>query len=100
MRGLAAAAVLLVVPAMVTGTLAGLALAGDATEGVWIEPGPDGDELYQAVGIPIFAPGRTVIYGVLVAALPTPFGRTVMFTHVAEQARRSASTARQSSGRM
>ncbi len=52
------------------GALVGLALGGEQTEGVWIEPAPDGDEIYQAVGIPIFAPGRQVVYGVVVAALP------------------------------
>ncbi len=52
------------------GALVGLALQGEATRGIWIEPGPDGDVLYQAVGVPIYPPGRTTPLGVLVAALP------------------------------
>ena len=52
------------------GSLVGMALAWDSTEGVWIEPGPDGDVIYQAVGVPVFSPARTAIYGVLVAARP------------------------------
>ncbi len=53
-----------------TGSLIGLALDGAITEGTWIEPTTDGDLVYQAVGIPIFDPSRTTIYGVLVAAQP------------------------------
>lgn len=49
-------------------SLVGLALQGDSTEGVWIEPTPDGDVIYQAVGVPVFDPGRTLIYAVLVTA--------------------------------
>jgi eukaryotic-like serine/threonine-protein kinase len=54
------------------GALIGLALAGDSTEGLWIEPHPDGDQLYQAVGTPIVSPGDTTrsVRGVLVTALP------------------------------
>jgi HAMP domain-containing protein len=54
------------------GALVGLALAGDSTEGLWIEPGEEGDRLYQAVGTPIFSPGDTnrTVRGVLVTALP------------------------------
>ncbi len=52
------------------GSLVGMALAWDSTEGVWIEPGPDGEVIFQAVGVPIFSPARTAIYGVFVAALP------------------------------
>jgi HAMP domain-containing protein len=54
------------------GALIGLALAGDSTEGLWIEPSPDGDRLYQAVGTPILSPGDTnrAVRGVLVTALP------------------------------
>ncbi|MBI4501472.1 MAG: protein kinase [Gemmatimonadetes bacterium] len=55
------------------GSLVGLALAGDSTQGIWIEPGPAGDVLYQAVGVPIMAPGAprgSAPYGVLVAAVP------------------------------
>jgi HAMP domain-containing protein len=52
------------------GSLVGLALEGTPTEGLWIEPGETGDELYQAVGVPIKNPAGTTTYGVLVAALP------------------------------
>lgn len=51
-------------------SIVGMALAWDSTEGVWIEPGPDGDVIFQAVGVPVFNPVRTVLYGVLVVALP------------------------------
>ena len=54
------------------GALVGLALEGNPTEGVWIEPGPAGDRLYQAVGAPILPPAAEAQtpYGVLVAAVP------------------------------
>ncbi len=52
------------------GSLIGIALGGEETEGIWIEGGPDGDVLYQAVGVPILSPGRTALYGILVAAVP------------------------------
>lgn len=52
------------------GALIGLALGGDSTQGMWIEPSLEGDLLYQAVGVPIFSPERTRIEAVLVAALP------------------------------
>jgi serine/threonine-protein kinase len=52
------------------GALIGLALAGDSTQGTWVEPGANGDVLYQAVGVPILGPGGTAPYGVLVAAVP------------------------------
>ena len=54
------------------GALVGLALAGDSTEGLWIEPGEEGDRLYQAVGTPIVSPGDTnrTVLGVVVTALP------------------------------
>jgi len=54
------------------GALIGLALEGDSTEGLWIEPNPDGDRMYQAVGTPIVFPGDTnrAVRGVLVTALP------------------------------
>ncbi|MEO8199176.1 MAG: protein kinase [Gemmatimonadota bacterium] len=54
------------------GALIGLALEGNSTEGLWIEPTPEGEKLYQAVGTPILSPGidsRTV-KGVLVTAVP------------------------------
>lgn len=53
------------------GALVGLALAGDTTEGLWIEPSPEGDRMYQAVATPILSPGDTSsVRGVLVTALP------------------------------
>jgi eukaryotic-like serine/threonine-protein kinase len=54
------------------GALIGLALEGDSTEGLWIEPDPAGDRMYQAVATPIVAPGDTnrSVLGVLVTALP------------------------------
>lgn len=52
------------------GSLIGLGLEGELTEGTWIEPGAESDLIYQAVGVPIFDPRRTVVYGLVVAALP------------------------------
>lgn len=53
------------------GALVGIPLEGRVAEGVWIEPGSDGsDVIYQAVGAPIMAPQSSVVYGVLVAAVP------------------------------
>ena len=52
------------------GALVGIPLEGRSAEGIWIEPGPEGDQLYQAVGVPIKPPRSSVVYGVLVAALP------------------------------
>ncbi len=52
------------------GSLIGLALDGKFTEGIWIEPTPAGDIVFQAVGVPIFDAAGTTIHGVLVAALP------------------------------
>ncbi len=49
-------------------SLIGMALAGDTTQGVWIEPTPDGDIIFQAVAVPVFDPSRTMIYGILVTA--------------------------------
>ncbi len=51
------------------GALIGRALEGQTTEGLWIEPGPAGDELYQAVGVPVANPGSATPFGVVVAAL-------------------------------
>jgi HAMP domain-containing protein len=51
------------------GALIGRALEGQPTEGLWLEPTPEGDELYQAVGIPVTSPGSTAPLGVLVAAV-------------------------------
>lgn len=52
------------------GALIALALGGAATEGVWAEPGDEGEVLYQAVGVPLRAPGSGQPFGVLVAAVP------------------------------
>ena len=51
------------------GALIGRALEGRPTEGLWLEPTPEGDELYQAVGVPVTSPGSTAPLGVVVAAL-------------------------------
>ena len=51
------------------GALIGRALEGQSTEGLWLEPTPDGDELFQAVGIPVTSPGSTAPLGVVVAAV-------------------------------
>jgi serine/threonine-protein kinase len=51
------------------GAVVGIPLGGEAAQGTWIEPGPSGDQLYQAVGVPILTPGGSRVYGVLVAAI-------------------------------
>ena len=51
------------------GALIGRALEGRPTEGLWLEPGAEGDELYQAVGVPVAGPGSSAPFGVVVAAL-------------------------------
>ena len=40
------------------GALIGRALEGQTTAGLWIEPGPAGDELYQAVAVPVATSGH------------------------------------------
>ncbi len=52
------------------GALVALALGGAATAGVWLEPTPVGDAIYQTVAVPIRAPGRVRPLGAFVAALP------------------------------
>jgi eukaryotic-like serine/threonine-protein kinase len=52
------------------GALIDLARSGDTTTGLWIEPGPKGDVLYQAVGVPMFDPTRTRLEAALITALP------------------------------
>jgi HAMP domain-containing protein len=49
-------------------SLIGMALAGDTTQGVWIEPTPEGDVIFQAVAVPIFDPSRFAMHGILVTA--------------------------------
>jgi len=51
------------------GALIGRALEGQPTEGLWLEPGEQGDELYQAVGVPVASPGVTTPLGIVVAAV-------------------------------
>jgi HAMP domain-containing protein len=51
------------------GALIGRAMEGRTTAGLWIEPGPSGDQLYQAVALPVASPGSTTGLGVVAAAL-------------------------------
>jgi HAMP domain-containing protein len=51
------------------GALIGRALEGQPTEGLWLEPGDQGDELYQAVGVPVASPAVTTPLGIVVAAV-------------------------------
>jgi eukaryotic-like serine/threonine-protein kinase len=51
------------------GALIGRALEGQITQGLWLEPGEDGDRLFQAVGVPVADPGSTRPFGVVVSAL-------------------------------
>ncbi|HEY5939752.1 MAG TPA: protein kinase, partial [Gemmatimonadales bacterium] len=51
------------------GALIGRALEGRTTAGVWIEPGPAGDQLYQAVALPVASPGSATTLAVVSAAL-------------------------------
>jgi serine/threonine-protein kinase len=51
------------------GALIGRALEGRTTEGLWIEPGAEHDELFQAVGVPVSNPAGGARYGVVVAAM-------------------------------
>jgi len=51
------------------GVLVGRALAGEPSHGAWVEPSPRGDELFQAVAVPVGTPGSPPL-GVLVAAAP------------------------------
>ena len=52
------------------GALVGLALEGEDTKGLWLEPAEDGsgDRAFQAVGAPVRVGGRVI--AVVVAALP------------------------------
>ena len=51
------------------GALIGRAMEGQITQGLWLEPGAAGDELYQAVGVPVLDPGSSRPFGVVVSAL-------------------------------
>ena len=44
-------------------------MEGQITQGLWLEPGEGGDELYQAVGVPVANPGSDTPFGVVVSAL-------------------------------
>ncbi|HEU4955569.1 MAG TPA: HAMP domain-containing protein, partial [Gemmatimonadales bacterium] len=50
------------------GALIGRALEGQSTEGLWLEPGEQGDDIYQAVGVPVAGPGASAPFGIVVAA--------------------------------
>jgi eukaryotic-like serine/threonine-protein kinase len=50
------------------GALIGRALEGRTTAGLWIEPGDAGDELYQAVAMPVASPGSATTLAVVSAA--------------------------------
>jgi eukaryotic-like serine/threonine-protein kinase len=56
------------------GALIGRAMEGQITQGLWLEPGAEGDELYQAVGVPVANPGSTTPFGVVVSALEVDSG--------------------------
>ena len=51
------------------GALIGRALEGKTTAGLWIEPTDSGDELYQAVAMPVMSPGTMTPLAVVSAAL-------------------------------
>ena len=51
------------------GALIGRAMEGQTTAGLWIEPGASGDELYQAVAVPVATAGTETPLGVVAAAL-------------------------------
>jgi HAMP domain-containing protein len=50
------------------GALIGRALEGQSTEGLWLEPEERGDDIYQAVGVPVAGPGTSAPFGIVVAA--------------------------------
>jgi HAMP domain-containing protein/tRNA A-37 threonylcarbamoyl transferase component Bud32 len=56
------------------GALIGRAMEGQVTQGLWLEPGDGGDDLYQAVGVPVANPGSTTPFGVVVSALEVDSG--------------------------
>ena len=51
------------------GALIGRALEGKTTAGLWIEPTDSGDQLYQAVAMPVMSPGSMTPLAVVSAAL-------------------------------
>jgi serine/threonine-protein kinase len=61
------------------GALIDQPLQGTPAEGVWLEPGDSGETIYQAVAVPLRAPGRDARLGALVAALhvDTTFAATL-----------------------
>ena len=56
------------------GALIGRAMEGQITQGLWLEPGEGGDDLYQAVGVPVANPGSSTPFGVVVSALEVDSG--------------------------
>jgi eukaryotic-like serine/threonine-protein kinase len=56
------------------GALIGRAMEGQITQGLWLEPGDGGDDLYQAVGVPVANSGSTTPFGVVVSALEVDSG--------------------------
>jgi eukaryotic-like serine/threonine-protein kinase len=56
------------------GALIGRAMEGQITQGLWLEPADGGDDLYQAVGVPVANPGSTTPFGVVVSALKVDSG--------------------------
>jgi HAMP domain-containing protein len=56
------------------GALIGRALEGQITQGLWLEPADAGDQLYQAVGVPVADPGSTRPFGVVVSGLQVDSG--------------------------
>ena len=52
------------------GRLVSRTLAGDTASGLWLEPGDDGEQVFQAIAVPMRPPGGGPIAGALVAALP------------------------------
>ena len=51
------------------GALIGRALEGKTTSGLWVEPSEAGDQLYQAVAMPVLSPGSATPLAVVAAAL-------------------------------
>ncbi|HKG34412.1 MAG TPA: protein kinase [Gemmatimonadales bacterium] len=51
------------------GALIGRALEGKTTSGLWVEPTETGDQLYQAVAMPVSSPGSATPLAVVAAAL-------------------------------
>ncbi|MCC6318103.1 MAG: protein kinase [Gemmatimonadaceae bacterium] len=52
-----------------SGALVRRALAGDSASGAWLEPGDQGDAIYQTIAVPMRPPGGGAVAGALIAAL-------------------------------